>query len=47
VSYILFEEKRTKTLLGETNLILVSFFGEFKIEDVDRLKKSASEINWE
>jgi hypothetical protein len=35
------------TLHGETNLILVSFFGEFKIEDVDRLKKSASEINWE
>jgi hypothetical protein len=35
------------TIQGDENLILVSFYGEFRIEDVDKLKKSATTINWD
>ncbi len=32
---------------GTDKLILVSFYGEFKIEDVDKLKESANNITWD
>lgn len=35
------------TIPGSDKLILVSFYGEFKVEDVDGLRKSAVNISWD
>ncbi len=33
------------TIQGDSSLFLVSFYGDFKVDDIDKLKKSAVNIN--